>query len=82
MKTEKHHKDKHITLRISSKDYQTVINAFQERDESMKEKCRYLSEFIRYIILNFIVITAVKTKTKRINYYNTNIKIPGISTNK
>lgn len=73
MKTEKHHKDKHITLRISSKDYQTVINAFQERDESMKEKCRYLSEFIRYIILNFIVITAVKTKTKRINYYNTNI---------
>lgn len=73
MKTEKHYKDKHITLRISSKDYQTVINAFQERDESMKEKCRYLSEFIRYIILNFIVITAVKTKTKRINYYNTNI---------
>lgn len=73
MYTEKQHKDKHITLRISSKDYQTVINAFQKRDELMKEKCRYLSEFIRYIILNFIVITAVKTKTKRINYFNTNI---------
>lgn len=73
MKTEKQYKDKHITLRISSKDYQTVINAFQERDESMKEKCRYLSEFIRYIILNFIVITAVQSKTKRINYFNTNI---------
>lgn len=73
MKTEKHHKDKHITLRISSKDYQTVINAFQERDGAMKEKCRYLSEFIRYIILNFIVITAVQTKTKRTNYFNTKI---------
>ena len=72
MKTEKQHKDKHITLRISSKDYQTVITAFEERDGLMKERCRYLSEFIRYIILNFIVITAVQSKTKRINYFNTN----------
>ena len=54
-------------------DLSKELNEVEKRDEAMKEKCRYLSEFIRYIILNFIVITAVKTKTKRINYFNANI---------
>lgn len=59
---------KQITLRLSDKDYQKLIQVFENRNEQLQIEHRCLSEFIRYIILSFLHIQKRKDSLYKNNY--------------
>lgn len=59
---------KQITLRLTEKDYDKLIQIFQNRDEQLQIKHRCLSEFVRYIILSFLHIEKRKNSLYQNNY--------------
>lgn len=59
---------KQITLRLTEKDYDKLIQIFQNRDEQLQMEHRCLSEFLRYIILSFLHIQKRKDSLYKNNY--------------
>ena len=59
---------KQITLRLSDKDYQKLIQVFENRNEQLQIEHRCLSEFIRYIILSVLHIQKRKDSLYKNNY--------------
>ena len=59
---------KQITLRLTEKDYDKLIQIFQNRDEQLQIKHRCLSEFVRYIILSFLHIEKRENSLYQNNY--------------
>ena len=59
---------KQITLRLTEKDYNKLIEIFQNRDDQLQIEHRCLSEFVRYIILSFLHIEKRKASLYKNNY--------------
>ena len=57
-----------ITLRLTEKDYDRLIQIFQNRNEQLQIEHRNISEFLRYIILTFLYIQKRKNSLYKNNY--------------
>ena len=63
--------NKVVTFRMSNEEYETFLNFFINNNLNDKfNQYRTISEYIRYILLNYILL---KSNKNRINYFNTNI---------
>lgn len=60
-----------VTFRMSNKEYETLLDFFMNSNLNDRfNQYRTISECIRYILLNSILLKSNKNK---INYFNTNI---------
>lgn len=60
-----------VTFRMSNKEYETLLDFFMNSNLNNRfHQYRTISECIRYILLNSILL---KSNKNRVNYYNTNI---------
>lgn len=63
---------KQITLRLSEKDYDKLIQIFENRSDQLKIEHRNVSEFLRYIILSFLQVEKRKKNLYQNNYFENN----------
>ena len=63
--------DKSLSLRLNNDDYEKLQVLFYNRPIEYKDKHRNISEFIRWIILNFI--TLQRNVAYRQNYFNNGV---------
>ena len=63
---------KQISLRLSEKDYDKLIQIFENRNDQLKIEHRNISEFLRYIILSFLQIEKRKKNLYQNNYFENN----------
>lgn len=63
---------KQITLRLSEKDYEKLIQVFSNRNDQLKLEHRKFSEFLRYIILSFLEVERRKKTLYQNNYFENN----------
>lgn len=63
--------NKVVTFRMSNEEYEALSNFFMNNNLNNRfNQYRTISECIRYILLNSILL---KSNKNRINYFNTNI---------
>ena len=63
--------NKVVTFRMSNEEYETLLDFFMNSNLNDRfNQYRTISEYIRYILLNSILL---KSNKNRINYFNTNI---------
>jgi hypothetical protein len=63
--------NKVVTFRMSNKEYKTLLDFFMNSNLNNRfNQYKTISECIRYILLNFILL---KSNKNRVNYFNTNI---------
>ena len=63
--------NKVVTFRMSNEEYETLLDFFINSNLNDRfNQYRTISEYIRYILLNSILL---KSNKNRINYFNTNI---------
>ena len=63
--------NKVVTFRMSKEEYETLLDFFMNNNLNDRfNKYRTISECIRYILLNSILL---KSNKNRVNYFNTNI---------
>lgn len=63
--------NKIVTFRMSNEEYEALSNFFMNSNLNDRfNQYRTISEYIRYILLNSILLKSNKNRT---NYFNTNI---------
>lgn len=63
--------NKVVTFRMSNEEYETLLDFFMNSNLNDRfNQYRTISECIRYILLNSILL---KSNKNRVNYFNTNI---------
>lgn len=63
--------NKVVTFRMSNEEYEALSNFFMNNNLNDRfNQYRTISEYIRYILLDSILL---KSNKNRINYFNTNI---------
>ena len=63
--------NKVVTFRMSNEEYEALSNFFMNSNLNNRfNQYRTISEYIRYILLNSILL---KSNKNRVNYFNTNI---------
>ena len=65
--------DKIITLRLDEMDFEKLERLFVNRPIEFKDKHRNISEFIRWILLNFVALQRNVECRQRENYYTNGI---------
>jgi hypothetical protein len=65
--------DKIITLRLDEMDFIKLERIFTNRPIEYQDKHRNLSEFIRWILLNFVALQRNVEYRQRENYYTNGI---------
>lgn len=63
--------DKALSLRLNNDDYEKLQVLFYNRPHEYRDKHRNLSEFVRWVILNFI--TLQRNVAYRQNYFNNGV---------
>ena len=63
--------DRVLNVRIDDTSYDKLQRLFYNRPDEYKDKLRNLSEFIRYIVLNFINLQ--RNVDMLYNYYNNGV---------
>ena len=65
--------DKIITLRLDEMDFIRLERTFANRPTEYQDKHRNLSEFIRWILLNFVAVQRNVEYRQRENYFNNGV---------
>ena len=65
--------DKIITLRLDEMDFEKLERLFVNRPIEFKDKHRNISEFIRWILLNFVALQRNVEYRQRENYFNNGV---------
>ena len=65
--------DKIITLRLDEMDFIKLERIFANRPIEYQDKHRNLSEFIRWILLNFVAVQRNIEYRQRENYFNNGV---------
>jgi len=65
--------DKVVNVRIDNVNYDKLERLFHNRPDEYRDKLRNMSEFIRWIMLNFIALQRNIKMRSRENYYNNGV---------
>lgn len=61
--------DKMVTLRLDLTDYDNLLRLFYNRPQEYRDKHRNITEFLRWILLNFVALQRNVEYRQRENYY-------------